>query len=67
VRFFSIVADVVMGLILGLFLYVAASHFWSPLRSPVAGTMIVGASVLMVLLRRPNGSLARRDETRPEK
>lgn len=58
-RIFVIAADVVMGLLLGVFLYVALSRTWAVLAHPIAGTVIVLASIVTVLFRRPNGSLAR--------
>ena len=59
-RVFLIAADIVMGLILGLFLYVAVSKTWVGLQRPVVAGLIFAATVLVVLFRRPNGSLARR-------
>ena len=61
-RFFLIAADVVMGLILGVFLYVAVSKTWGVLANPLVAAVILVASVMIVLFRRPNGSLARRGE-----
>jgi len=58
-RVFLIAADIVMGLILGLFLYVAVSKTWVALQQPLAAVLIFAASVLVVLFRRPNGSLMR--------
>jgi ABC-type branched-subunit amino acid transport system permease subunit len=56
---FAIAADVIMGLILGLFLHVAISRIWSALDHPAAAVVVFGASVLLVLFRKPNGSLRR--------
>jgi hypothetical protein len=61
-RFFLIAADIVMGLILGLFLYVVVSRTWSALANPLVAVVVLAASVMIVLFRRPNGSLARRGE-----
>ena len=61
-RLISAVSDVVMGLILGLFLYAAASRIWTALEHPLAATFIFAAAILIVLFRRPHGSLARKRE-----
>ena len=62
-RIFVIAADVIMGLILGVFLYVAVSRIWPSLQAPVVLILVLAASVLVVLFRRPGGSLARRGES----
>ena len=59
-RGFQIAADVVMGLILGLFLYVVVLKIWPSLQHPVTAAVVLGASVVVVLFRRPGGSLGRR-------
>lgn len=57
---YSIAADIIMGSILGVFIYVALSRTWSALdRWPIA-LVVIGASIALVLFRRPNGSLARK-------
>lgn len=61
-RMFLIAADVAMGLILGLFVYVVAARMWVSLQQPIIAVTICAASVLVVLFRRPNGSLSRRGE-----
>jgi len=58
-RVFAVAADVVMGLVLGTFLYVAISRTWTGLGGAWPAAAILIAAVLAVLLRRPNGSLAR--------
>jgi hypothetical protein len=58
-RAFLIAADVVMGLILGLFLYVAVTRLWDGLHGPLVGAVIFAASVVIVLFRRPGGSLTK--------
>lgn len=63
-RAFLIAADVIMGLILGLFLYVVVSRTWSALDHPVTAVVVFVASVLAVLFRRPSGSLMRRSTDR---
>ncbi len=64
-RIFLIVADVIMGLILGVFLYVVVSRTWPILHHPAAAVLVMTASVVIVLFRHPGGSLrprARRAE-----
>lgn len=60
---FAIAADVVMGAILGLFVYVAASKTWPRLEGPVAAVIVIGACIAVVLLRSPNGSLRSRSRS----
>jgi hypothetical protein len=64
-RAFLIAADVVMGLILGLFLFVVVSRTWTALDSPIVAVAALAAGVLVVLFRRPNGSLVRRGSDKP--
>jgi hypothetical protein len=66
-RVFVIAADVVMGLILGLFLYLALSKTWVTLQHPVVAVIVFVASVMVVLFRRPNGSLATRRNGRADR
>ena len=61
-RFFAIAADVFMGLILGLFLNAALTGTWPALRRPVVTAAVIVLAILVVLFRRPSGSLARRSE-----
>jgi hypothetical protein len=56
-RRFAIAADVVMGAILGLFVYVALSRTWPELAGPVTAGILIAACIGMVLFRSPNGSL----------
>ena len=63
-RVFAITADITMGLILGVFLHTVGSRLWSGLQHPAVAVLIIAASVLLVLFRRPNGTLARRREDR---
>jgi hypothetical protein len=56
-RFFTIAADVAMGVFVGIFLFAALTRFWPSLASTVVGVAVVAASILIVLFRRPNGSL----------
>jgi uncharacterized membrane protein len=59
-RMFLIAADVAMGLILGVFVYAVAARMWVTLQQPIVAVAMCAASVLVVLFRRPNGSLSRR-------
>ncbi len=59
-RIFLIAADVAMGLILGIFLFAAASHTWPVLERWWVAAAVVCAAILVVLYRRPGGSLVRR-------
>jgi asparagine N-glycosylation enzyme membrane subunit Stt3 len=59
-RGFTIAADVVMGAILGLFVYVAAAKTWPRLEGLVAAVLLILACIAIVLLRSPNGSLRSR-------
>jgi hypothetical protein len=62
-RVFAVAADIAMGVILGLFLFAVVARLWPALSHPAYGVLIALASVLIVLFRRPNGSLAaRRDK-----
>jgi hypothetical protein len=61
-RFFAIAADVAMGIILGMFIYAAFFTIWPRLHTIPVGLVTVAACVIIVLYRRPNGSLARRSE-----
>ena len=61
--FYLFVAIVVLFLILGLFVFAVLAKLWPVLNHPAYGALISLASVLIVLFRRPNGSLAtRRDK-----
>jgi hypothetical protein len=57
-RAFTIAADVAMGVFLGAFLYAALTRIWPALQHPAAASLVVLAAILIVLFRRPNGSLA---------
>lgn len=63
-RVFTVAADVVMGLILGLFLYVLVSRTWTGLQQPWVAVAMLAAALIVVLFRRPNGSLARQPDER---
>jgi hypothetical protein len=57
-RVFVIAADVAMGVFLGIFLFAVLTRFWPNLATTVIGVVVVAASILIVLFRRPHGSLA---------
>lgn len=59
-RAFQIAADIVMGLILGLFLYAVIARTWPSLQHPLTAVGVFTASVVVVLLRRPAGSLLKK-------
>jgi hypothetical protein len=63
-RFFAIAADIAMGVFLGFFLYAFVIRLWPSTAGPVTGCLVVAASVLIVLFRQPNGSLAVRRDNR---
>lgn len=63
-RLFIVAADVFMGLMLGLFVYVILSRTWTGLQHPAVAVGALAAALIVVLFRRPNGSLARRAEQR---
>ena len=61
-RFFAVAADIFMGAILGVFLFAALGRLWPAASMPVVAVLLIAGSVLIVLFRRPSGSLAvRRD------
>ena len=58
-RFFAIAADVAMGVLLGIFIYAGLLALWPRLQHVFVGLATVAACILIVLFRRPHGSLAR--------
>jgi hypothetical protein len=63
-RFFAITADVALGVFLGIFLFAALTRFWPSVSTTPMALVVLAASILIVLFRRPNGSLAvRRDRS----
>ena len=58
-RAFLIAADVIMGLILGIFLYAALSRTWPALQHPLVIFLTLAASTIVVLFRRSGGSLVK--------
>ncbi len=61
-RFFAVAADVAMGMFLGIFLFAALTRLWPALTHAGVALIVVAASVLIVLFRQPNGSLALRSD-----
>lgn len=57
-RFFAVAADIVMGAILGVFLFAALGRLWPAASMPAVAVLLIAGSVLIVMFRRPNGSLA---------
>jgi hypothetical protein len=63
-RFFAIAADVALGVFLGIFCFAVLTRFWPSLERTAVALVVVAASILVVLFRQPNGSLAvKRDRT----
>ena len=61
-RAFAIASDVALGVFLGVFLFAVVIRLWPTMEHPATGVLAVAAAILMVLFRRPNGSLASRRE-----
>lgn len=61
-RCFEVAADVVLGVILGVFVYAVMSATWKTLHGPVILVPVLVLCVILTLFRRPHGSLARRSE-----
>ena len=57
-RMFAVAADIVMGAILGAFLYAVVSRTWPALQHPLIAVVVLVAAIGVVLCRRPGGSLA---------
>ena len=63
-RFFAVAADVAMGVFVGIFLFAALTCLWPSTSHIAVALVVVAASILIVLFRSPNGTLApRRDRT----
>ncbi len=63
-RFFAVTAEIIMGVILGIFLFAALTRLWPPASLPVVAGLLIVAAILIVLFRQPNGSLASRRNRR---
>jgi hypothetical protein len=59
-RVFVVAADVAMGVFVGIFLFAVMSRFWPSLATAPIAVAVIVASILIVLFRPPNGSLAPR-------
>jgi uncharacterized membrane protein YfcA len=59
-RYFEVAADVIMGAILGAFVFAGLSRTWPVLNHPLTALGAVTLCVIVVMFRRPNGSLATR-------
>jgi hypothetical protein len=59
-RVFVVAADVAMGVFVGIFLFAVMSRFWPSLATVPIAVAVIVASILIVLFRPPNGSLAPR-------
>ena len=57
-RMFTIASDVALGVFLGIFLFAIVARTWPSFNTPVVGVLSVAAAIVIVLFRRPNGSLA---------
>ena len=63
-RFFAVTAEIIMGVILGIFLFAALIRLWPAANLPVVAGLVIVACILMVLFRQPNGFLAVRRNRR---
>lgn len=63
-RFVAVAADVAMGVFVGIFLFAVLTRFWPQTGNRWVAAVVVLASILVVLFRRPGGALAvRRDQS----
>jgi hypothetical protein len=56
-RAFVIASDVALGVFLGIFLFAIIARTWPSFNTPPVGFLTVAAAIIIVLFRRPNGSL----------
>lgn len=63
-RYFAIAADVIMGAILGVFVFAGLSRTWPSLNHPVYAFISVALLIIVVMFRRPHGTLAPRNDQR---
>jgi hypothetical protein len=61
-RFFVVAADVAMGVFVGIFLFAVITRFWPSIATIPVAVAVVLLSILIVLFRPPNGSLAPKRE-----
>jgi hypothetical protein len=61
-RFFVVAADVAMGVFVGIFLFAVITRFWPSIATMPVAIAVVLLSILIVLFRPPNGSLAPKRE-----
>jgi len=61
-RFFVVAADVAMGVFVGIFLFAVITRFWPSIATIPVAVVVVLLSILIVLFRPPNGSLAPKRE-----
>jgi branched-subunit amino acid ABC-type transport system permease component len=61
-RFFVVAADVAMGVFVGIFLFAVITRFWPSIATTTVAVVVVLLSILIVLFRPPNGSLAPKRE-----
>jgi hypothetical protein len=57
-RFFVVAADVAMGVFVGIFLFAVITRVWPSIATMTVAIVVVLSSILIVLFRPPNGSLA---------
>jgi len=61
-RFFVVAADVAMGVFVGIFLFAVITRLWPSIATMTVAIAVVLLSILIVLFRPPNGSLAPKRE-----
>ena len=61
-RFFVVAADVAMGVFVGIFLFAVITRLWPSIATTAVAVGVVLLSILIVLFRPPNGSLAPKRE-----
>ncbi|MCA1562773.1 MAG: hypothetical protein LC753_14510 [Acidobacteria bacterium] len=63
-RYFAVAADVIMGAILGVFVFAGLSRTWPALNRPAYALISIALFIVVVLFRRPHGTLATRRDQR---
>jgi hypothetical protein len=61
-RYFAVAADIAMGVFVGVFLFAALTRLWPSTSHPLVAGVVIAASILIVLFRRPHGALAPRQD-----